>query len=137
MAMSDTEEEEEDEEEDVKKTNLDVCEMPISDINLEQQIPASLIFFPDGSSDSSDSSAILNEENGNGHNSPTAAVSSSMGLQQGSGFGISVYSELVKIEEGQDLFGEEDQSCSGLMFAEDEAPCLNWCYSSDDQWDLN
>ncbi|XP_055810964.1 homeobox-leucine zipper protein ATHB-6-like [Solanum dulcamara] len=119
----------------------------------------SIIFtdFKDGSSDS-DSSAILNEDN-NG-SSPNAAVISSSGallINSGSGSGSSSpdsnsslncfqflesnpksilenevnfsSSQFVKLEEHNFFSGEE--SCSTLLFTDEQAPTLHW-YCPDD-----
>ncbi|XP_051117652.1 homeobox-leucine zipper protein ATHB-6-like [Andrographis paniculata] len=105
-----------------------------------QIIPNSIFFSAaaaDGSSDSSDSSAILNEENHSSHSPTTAAAAATA-------FGTTPFQthssnnnycnnsgQFVKIEE-HDFFGDgEEESCSGLMFAEEQAPTLHW-YSSDE-----
>lgn len=73
----------------------------------------------DGSWDS-DTSAVLNEENG--------SVSKLLGISSNSDIGVNEWSQFVKIEE-HDFFREEEESCSNL-FSDDQAPCLNW-YCSD------
>ncbi|KAK4417033.1 Homeobox-leucine zipper protein ATHB-16 [Sesamum alatum] len=135
-------------------------EAPVVELNFENELTMTreasvFVDLKDGSSDSSDSSAILNEDN---NNSPvTAAISSSAGVLQriplpahddqfldnvhriGSwSSAISLHHQLsdskvyqppqfVKIEE-HNFFGEE--CCSGL-FSDDQPPTLHWDDCSD------
>ncbi|KAL2521692.1 Homeobox-leucine zipper protein ATHB-16 [Forsythia ovata] len=141
---------------ETKVNSLTKCDKDATDLHLENLngtngvISASVFTdFKDGSSDSTDSSAILNEDN----NSPTAAISSSAGgvsqqsphqfldLQNGSTSSMdcsfqfsdpkaniirdahkAYQPQFVKIEE-HNFFGEE--SCS-TFFSDDQAPTLHW-----------
>ncbi|KAF6152123.1 hypothetical protein GIB67_031445 [Kingdonia uniflora] len=75
--------------------------------------------FKDGASDS-DSSAILNEDSN--INSPQVIIPPSYS-------GVYPTQQFVKMEE-HNFFGAEE-SCN--FFSDDQAPTLQWCYSSD-QW---
>ncbi|CAI9753188.1 unnamed protein product [Fraxinus pennsylvanica] len=133
--------------------SLTKCDKDASDLHLENLngtngiISASVFTdLKDGSSDSTDSSAILNEDN----NSPTAAISSSasgvsphpfLDLQNGSSSSMACtfqfsdpktnftrdahkayQPQFVRIEE-HNFFG--DESCS-TFFSDDQAPTLHW-----------
>ncbi|CAA2976554.1 homeobox-leucine zipper ATHB-6-like [Olea europaea subsp. europaea] len=135
------------------KCDQDSTDLHLENLNGTNGVISAPVFtdFKDGSSDSTDSSAILNEDN----NSPTAAISSSAGrvsppqfldLQNGSSSSMACtfqFSEpktniirdahkayqpqFVKIEE-HNFFGEE--SCS-TFFSDDQAPTLHWYFPED------
>lgn len=130
------------------KCDNDATNLILENLNGTNGVISASVFtdFKDGSSDSTDSSAILNEDN----NSPTAAISSSTGgvsphqfldLQNGSTSTMACnfqfkdpkaniirdvhkayQPQFVKIEE-HNFFGEE--SCS-TFFSDDQAPTLHW-----------
>lgn len=109
MVLSDTEE----------KNNL---ETPWND-NV-----SSFLDFKDGSSDSTDSSAILNE----GNNSPHQFTGSSVvGDETKAVKATSLIGDDSKFVEYNFLGEDHDQSCSSL-FSDEQAPTLHWYCS--DQW---
>ncbi|XP_075510390.1 homeobox-leucine zipper protein ATHB-16-like [Primulina tabacum] len=120
--------------------SLAKCEKSATEHDFQENV-SSFLDFKDGSSDSTDSSAILNEENNSPHQyleiqngSSSVGDESKAAATNASFIGDShkkFQPQFVKVEE-YNFFGEDhDQSCSSL-FSDEQAPTLHWyCY---DQW---
>ncbi|XP_073155655.1 homeobox-leucine zipper protein ATHB-16-like [Henckelia pumila] len=124
-----------------QKNNLESREKCGAEADFQEKV-SSFLDFKDGSSDSTDSSAILSEENNSprdqfleiqkGSSSTVVGDESCKKAIKTSFIGDKKWiqqQQFVKVEEYNFLGEDHDQSCSSL-FSDEQAPTLHW-YCSD------